>query len=484
MPSFKTDVSFLEKISIGAIGTRKVFEDLKRKGHTPIELERGSMNYKLWKKIKIKRIRVPDILCVDCGVRIESRAKTKLQISMSHSLSDPERGWDAGLQNNDYVALVACEKVGERPIDWMAHDPVQYVSVKDLRGAVKKQGVSYVKPKGAEEGFEARITWPSAVASSDGVLKKVTKEVIQYSRAEDERTITLQLRKQGLTLVPLVKEGERISRNQVIASIVPLTQSFPSTPVDVNFYITNLSSTNLSERYAAAKALSLFRGAKVVTALSRKLADSKEHIYVKLEAAATLARLGVKEGYDFIGSCLRDSYLQNVLEAVIVLAEIKAEQSADLLSGILLDESQDAEIRAGAAWGLGELGSKLALDALTESFVSVDLGIRIEATRALAKLTKEFSPDLLDRFRASTPTSRPGIAWALTKSGSLTLDQLIGSLIDEDSRKWISYIIGVQGEERYVAEIEKLKSKDPQVYFAVTVLWKIMTSWVYNLNEY
>src|SRR3990167_2472148 len=91
MPAFKTDESFLEKISIGAIGTRKAFDDLKRKGHTPIELERGSMNYKIWKRIKIKRIRVPDILCVNCGIRIESRAKSKFEISMSHSTSDPDR---------------------------------------------------------------------------------------------------------------------------------------------------------------------------------------------------------------------------------------------------------------------------------------------------------------------------------------------------------------------------------------------------------
>ena len=51
MASFKTDESFLEKISIGAIGTQQVFSVLRQLGHQPIELERGSMNYKIWKKI-------------------------------------------------------------------------------------------------------------------------------------------------------------------------------------------------------------------------------------------------------------------------------------------------------------------------------------------------------------------------------------------------------------------------------------------------
>lgn len=72
--NFKTDASFLEKLAMGAIGTRRVFFDLEAQGHKPLELERGSMSFKLWKAIKIKRARVPDLICLGCGQRIESRA--------------------------------------------------------------------------------------------------------------------------------------------------------------------------------------------------------------------------------------------------------------------------------------------------------------------------------------------------------------------------------------------------------------------------
>jgi hypothetical protein len=133
--AFKTDASFLEKISIGAIGTAKVFHDLKSKGHNPIELERGSMSFKIWKKIKIKRVRVPDILCLNCGKRVESRAKTYLKLTMSHSTSDPERGWDFGLANGDLIAFVRCFKTGSKPIDWKADEMVQYVYVDSMRSA-------------------------------------------------------------------------------------------------------------------------------------------------------------------------------------------------------------------------------------------------------------------------------------------------------------------------------------------------------------
>ena len=64
--AYKTDESFLEKLAIGASGTRFVCQDLQRHGHRPVELERGSQSFKLWKEIKIKRLRVPDLLCTAC----------------------------------------------------------------------------------------------------------------------------------------------------------------------------------------------------------------------------------------------------------------------------------------------------------------------------------------------------------------------------------------------------------------------------------
>jgi hypothetical protein len=256
---FKSDFSFLEKISMGAIGTKFVFDDLSSKGHKPIELERGSMSFKIWKNIKIKRLRVPDILCIRCGHRIESRAKTKLEISMSHSLSDPSRGWDYGLNNSDYVALVRCNKIAEGPIDWQAVDPVQYVSVKDLRKSFRNNQVILERPKGAEEGFESRITWPTTIASSNGKIKLVSESRLQYQREADNRTITISLSKRGINLMPMFQEGDEISMGHIIASVVPIYKDLPCKKnYNADYYIKLLKSTSITDRYASAKALSFF----------------------------------------------------------------------------------------------------------------------------------------------------------------------------------------------------------------------------------
>lgn len=483
--SFKSDVSFLEKISIGAIGTRRVFEDLRNQGHNPIELERGSMSFKIWKEIKIKRIRVPDVLCVTCSRRVESRTKTTFEISMSHSLSDPERGWDYGLDDNDFVALVVCKRSGDRPIDWQANELVQYISVKELRSAQTKKLAILVNPKGAEEGFEARVCWPAVIARSSGIVKSVTKERIQYRRQSDNRTITCRLAKCELVMKPLVGEGNAIVQNQVLASVVPVIRHFPcSLSISHDYYLSRLSSSSLSERYAAAKGLSFFSSADILEGLLIRVNESTEHIYVRLEASASLARHDENRGWSFIKQCLADDYLQNRLEAVIVLAEIPSDTSCQLLSGVLMDNIQHPEIRAGAAWALGEQCNKSALNTLIDAFSNIEESIRIEAARALAKLASSFTPEIVSAFPLATPNKRQGIAWALSKSKRFNLEDLLDALVDEDARHWVSYILGTQDPQKYIDEIEKLKGRDPEVYFAVTVLWKIMTSWVYNLEEY
>lgn len=483
--AFKSDTSFLEKISMGAIGTLRVFADAQAQGHRPIELERGSMTFKIWKKIKIKRIRVPDILCVACARRIESRAKTAIEITMSHSLADPERGWDHGLLEGDFVALVGCHKAGKGPTDWEADPLVQYLSVRDLRAAQASGAALVVKPKGAEEGFEARITWPAAVAKAAGTVAEVSDERIHIRRAGDGRAVTLSLSRGGVQVQPLVRAGDTVAEGQIVAAVVPVAHAF-ACPKSVSWphYIEQLSSTALSERYGAVKALPLFAASTIDAALAGRMNDASEHIFVRMEAAAGLARHDRGEAWAFIKGCLTDPYLQHRLEAVITLAEIKSRHSVDLLCSVLKDDAQDTEIRAGAAWALGELDDQTSLDALIGTFSGVDEGIRTEAARALAKLASQFSGDLLAKLPAVTPAQRPGLAWALSRGGHFQAQDVLACLVDEDARQWTAYVLGMQDQKRFIADIEALRKQDPEVFFAVTVLWKIVTSWVFTLEEH
>ncbi len=482
--SFKTDESFLGKIAIGATGTRRTFEDLRSQGHDPMELERGSMSFKIWKAIKIKRVRVPDVLCLQCGRRVESRAKTKMEISMSHSTSNQERGWDFGLYDTDMVALVHCTRTGPGPVDWSASAIVQYIPVGALRQTWQSGRTKIVRPKGAEEGFEIRVIWPSAIAKVAGIVADVTTGLIRF-RPETGKKVSVRLQRGSVSLTPLVAPGTPVQPNQIIAAVVPVAIDFPCAGgATVQTYIALCASTSLSDRYAAVKALGRSRDREATDALLARIEDTREHIYVRLDAAAGLMRRENPTGREFLAATLQQPYLENRLEAAIVLGEVATPDAAQLLIATLEDEEQHPEIRAGAAWSLGELGAREALPSLVQSFSALDVPVKIEAARALAKLARRYLDDVIQALPQGTPEERPGIAWALSKAAGFRIAQLLPTLVDDDARQWVAYIIGTQDQEKMLPGIEALAERDPQLYFAVTVLWKIIASWVYDLEEH
>lgn len=195
-------------------------------------------------------------------------------------------------------------------------------------------------------------------------------------------------------------------------------------------------------------------------------------------------RRGAAAGKEFLTDVLHDDYLQNRLEGAIVLGEVANAEAADLLVRTLEDTEQVPEIRAGAAWSLGEVATRVALPALISSFGALDTVIKVEAARALAKLAREHLHDVIQAFPTATEIERPGIAWALSKAGGFGVNELMPFLSDEDARQWFAYIVGTQDRETMLPEIEVLAARDPEVYFAVTVLWKIIASWIFDLDEY
>jgi len=171
--SLKTDSSFYRKIAMGAIGVRAVCADLAIYGHDLVELERGSSESKIWKDVKRKRVRIPDLVCRKCGIRIECRAKNKPELSMSHTVTDAERFWDYGMVDTDWVAFPICQPVKKEEwssgqikglasywnernwILWHKVGKINYFTVKAFRSVPSDTS----NTKGVTEGSETSITW-------------------------------------------------------------------------------------------------------------------------------------------------------------------------------------------------------------------------------------------------------------------------------------------------------------------------------------
>ncbi len=486
----KRDDSFLRKLAVGAAGTNLTIGRLRAMGFNPIELERGSTGFKIWKKIKIKRVRVPDILCLDTGLRVESRGKTKLEISMSHSLKDSRRVWDAGMRDDDFVAVVAFQQSDDSPVDPQQMSPVHFISVCDMRRAFAAEQVSITQPKGVEEGSEIRVIWACAAAKQRAEVSKVEPGKITLIPVSGTRQQIIQLsRSKGrICLVPQVKVGEIVEANQIVAAIVPVytTLTCPP-PVEEAYFIERLTSVNLSERYAAAKALRYRGYVTARPALETRMNDPAEDIYVQLEAAAALAAYDDPCGWDFMEKKLRSPViavpLETQLETVIVTSEIPKERSEQLLIEVLQDSGRDEELRAGAAWALGQFASRNSARALVDTFNSSALEIRVEAARALLRIAEPQVSYLVDLLKTSDPAQRDGISWTLARTGQFNPADMVSGA-DDNLRRWISYIVGYGKGQFAQADLETICRADPEVYFAASVLWQIVASWVNDLKEY
>ena len=489
--NFKNDDSFLRKLVIGAAGTEKTLNEMKKMGFVPIELERGSTGYKIWKEIKIKRIRVPDILCLKTGLRVESRGKTSAEISMSHSLKKSERAWDFGMRNNDYVSIIVFGQNPDSAIDVRVCSPVHFIKVEDLRKVYGKKQVEISTPKGVEEGSEIRVIWTSASAKEVSFVEEVNSDtIILRSKSENKpQRIKLHRNKKGnpYQLLPQVQAGELVEANQIVASVVPVYKELSITASQYDF-LSDLKSCLLSERYAAAKALRFLgysgKGKKL---LIDRVNNANEDIYVRLEAAAALAKFEHCEGWDFLEKKLNPSHpcepLDTQLETIIVLSELRISRSQTALIKVLKDTNRNEELRAGAAWGLGQFSSVKSATALVDTFNQCSLSVKVESARALLNIACDQTPALLKMFKKAGGQEQAGISWALAKVGHFN-PQMILQKDNQNLRMWLAYILGYGKNNFSEDNLKSISQNDPEVYFAASVLWQILDSWINNLREY
>lgn len=265
------------------------------------------------------------------------------------------------------------------------------------------------------------------------------------------------------------------------------TQNFNIQPQLAKLIFSKLASVNLSERYAAAKALRYRGYTTAKSVLVARMNDSDEDIYVQLEAAAALAAHDEPDGWEFMENKLRNSVmtvpLETQLETVIVASEIPASRSEKLLIEVLQDSHRDDELRAGAAWALGQFVSAQSATALVDTFNSSPLEIKVEAARALLRIAEPQIPHLIDLLKRGDPAKRDGLSWVLARTGKFNPSEMVVGA-DENLRKWMSYIVGSGKDKFEQGDVEALCNADSQVYFAASVLWQIVASWVNDLREY
>ena len=492
--ALKPDSSFFRKIALGAVGSRRVAQDLDRRGHRIAELERGAMDTKLWKDIKRKRVRILDLVCERCGLRVESRAKTKAELSMSHSPTDRERAWDFGMVDSDVIAFPVC-KAGEERLrsSGRLKEPVSYWHERNWIRWHPEGKVNYVRvgqflafppgsaaTKGVTEGSETSVSWKTRFSSRTGVVESIQGQRITIVRAGDGHRHT-QTIPEPLRIV--VGKGQEITLNQIIASgVTPEADDdlrCPNAMPDGHLRRL-LASRERTQRFTGVK-LARLRLDASLEAVANLEADQEEDVYIRLEAAAYLVAVRKVAAKDLFAPYLMNPDQQIQLEAVIALGEAGTADCVGMLSAILDDPSQLFFARSAAAWCLSRIGGQEACGRLVRAFADVDPNIREEALEGIVTVNSDTVPVLLAGLQEVDPAIAAGCAEALRQHGALSNDavrEISAQLVGADPSLWAVWLAGNLPRDRLAVAVAGLQETAPQLHYAITLLWSFIESWV------
>jgi hypothetical protein len=438
---FKVDASFLKFLTMGARGARKVIGELSDMGYAPIELERYCTSNKIW-ATKVKRLRLPDLLCVRTGTRFEVRAKSDLKIRMSDAPNNPDRVWDAGLRDHDIIALIACENHDGTPVP---ADGAVYFAVDTLRASV---GTSKLGPaKSASEGAERDRTWPATVPSRPGKVLSVQGGKIVVSMEGDGNPP----RKQTYTLkgkIPYVLPGDRFEAGSDMLAGTPAQLADLQWPLG-NAYdpVPDLASESDVDRFAAAKAI-LHRPDLHDAALPilEGLLDHENELRVALEAAGTATALGSAKGQDFVADTLQSNENKQLsMEAIFILTEVKGAFANEMLNSVAgAAELRGDERRHAAVWGIGKAGLKAYAD-LVPFVADPEENMAYHAISAFGSDTPDAVIDaLIDMLIGGDEVAAPAASEALLVIGSdsALARLLVAANTVNDGRDWLLATIG------------------------------------------
>lgn len=457
---FKEDADFARFVAMGAVGAASAADVLRdHYGHEPIEFERYAMANKVWQS-KVKRLRLPDLLCARCGLRVEARAKSKLGIVLSHS-DTPGRGWDdGGMRDSDLFAFMRVDSLPGTFPPTVA-EPMWF-STAALRASAHHARRS--SPKAASEGSEVTMTWPCWVPSSGGTFDGVDNDGrIVWRDDAGKRKVYWHWRQWAGRRHLYLRPGDTFEpAAHIAAGIVspPTSLMCPGPKWDIT---AALSAPDAVERLAAVRAISATEQITEPTRLISVALDEDEDWRVALEARVALARVDPRRWVPLVAAAANvDAERERSMETVLALAEVDVPEALDALWDIAAHGGLHEDVRAAAAWGIGQ-GAAAKPERLLPLVLDGEPLVALHAAAAVDAVSDEMSEELL--VWLGSGDERKAAAAANVLARSKRIDVLLDAYErGEPTRKWAVYALGsteasivrAHAQERLTQELRAL----------------------------
>ncbi len=435
---FKEDADFARFVAMGAVGAAVAADVLReRHGHRPIELERYAMANKVWQS-KVKRLRLPDLLCTRCGLRVEARAKSKLGIVLSHS-DTPGRRWDdGGMRDSDLFAFMRVESPpGEFPP--IVAEPMWF-STAALRASEPHARRS--SPKAASEGSEVTMTWPCWVPKAGGTFEEIDDQGrICWRDDSGAHRRYWQWRRWAGSRRQYLQPGETFEpASRIVAGIVdaPGPIDCPGPTWDV---ASALRDSDDVERLAAIRAASSEPEPQFLSLLTDIALDAEEDWRIKLEARVALARTNPQRWVPLISDTIDYAAdREQSMEAVLALTELPSGEAVDALVGIAQRVNLHQDLRSAAAWGVGQ-GAATRPDRLLSIVLDRNPLVAFHAVSAVDTITAGMRVLLLEWLGSGDQYKAAAAASLLARNRAVDI------LLDayergEPTRAWALYALG------------------------------------------
>lgn len=476
---FKADTSFLKFLSMGALGVHQTITQLEELGFQPIELERYCGSNKIW-TTKVKRLRLPDLMCVKTGLRLEVRAKSDLKIRMSDAPNNPDRRWDAGLQDEDLAAFIAIIDTDKGPLP---ADEAVFFTIAELRRSehASKLGA----PKSASEGAERDRTWAATVPTRSGQVLDVTstKIVVEQFATYDKpaRRQTYSLKEKSA----YYEVGDKFNAKSCFLSGIPLSQAYLSDYLDKEYDpFAELQSSSDVDRYAAVKSFPYRNDdrKKATNALEELLRRETEG-RVKLEAAGSATALGSSLGKETVAQFVwnaADNKSANELrmEAVLILTELGQNDFTEKLLTQVVSHPSFAgnEVRQAAVWGLGKHGLKSYTE-IVPYIADEDENVALHAIAAFGKDTprpviRNLVQELLSGDERRTPAASEALRIIASEEAVHELMEAYDN--NMTAQNWIIATLGRMPPELIVKELRGhsiMRAIAPMLLFSLDANW-------------
>jgi hypothetical protein len=435
--SFKVDSSFLKYLTMGAAATQRVMNLMRDAGLHPVELERYASTNKIW-ATKVKRLRLPDLLCLRTGVRVEVRGKSKLELRMSDAPTNKDRRWHSGLQSQDLIAFVKCESTLDGQVT--PASTAEFFSVSSLRRSYSH--AKHGNRKSSSEGAEQDVSWPTTVATCDGEVQSVSESQIKVHLTSGRKQVY-----QLGTKTAYVTVGDEFQGGTQFLAGAPRDKASLPSPHGARWN-PRIQLRSAIDRYVCAKALGHLGSTRDFRLLSQ-LENDRDH-RVALEATASLAKLGQRSALERLMTTIQSPavpYLR--MEGVFILAEIQgtlATEAAKLLEAVATNPEYPDEVSQAAIWYLGHKGHQRYLrlerflDAPTENQ-------RLHAIAAFgldlpSNVCKSLVGIISDENRSDTAKSAAAEVLARQRTPEKAIHHLLSMASHEAARPRLLSVLG------------------------------------------